>query len=472
MPANRSNILLIHSDQHRYDCLGANGHPLVQTPNLDALADAGTRFTQAYTPSPICSPARASLVTGTWPSTHGCRSIPGTEAYQPAQAELPTVCGLLHDAGYRQTWIGKFHGEISGDPTDHGVDHFAMRGDLYNQWRAEQGIEPKPWTRGPWGYFGNPDPHIRADQSAVAWEADQVIQQITESRRDGRPFMIRWDPQEPHLPCIPPEPFASMYAPDDLEPWAGFHDPLHNKPWVQAEQRRSWRVEGWPWEHWAPTVAYYLAEITQVDTQVGRLLAALEEQGLADDTLVIYTADHGDLCGDHGMMDKHFVMYDSVTRVPMLMRGPGVEPGAVRNDFVTSEIDLAATICAAARVEAPDSFAGVPLIHSNDTGRRDILSQYHGSQFGLYTQRSIRDHAWKYVWNATDRDELYHVESDAGEIDNLVEEPTHRSELARLRRRLVDWMDEIGDPMLNLWTRPRLLYERPPIGGHDLHTDC
>ncbi len=473
--ARPRNILLIHTDQHRFDCLGAHGHPLVQTPNLDRLIAEGTTFSRAFTPSPICSPARASLLTGTWPSVHGCRGIPKTECYAPVNPELPLLTGLLRDADYRQGWVGKFHGEVAGKPDRHGVDDFLEHGDRYNQWRAEQGLPPKPWSGGTWGYFGNVDPHITPDQSSLAWEADQVLGLMEQYAAGDQPFMLRWDPIEPHLPCIPPEPFASMYNPDDIEPWPGFDDPLEKKPWAQRNQRRMWHVEGWTWKQWAPTVALYLAEVSLLDAQVGRLLAKLDDLGLAGDTLVVYSTDHGDLCGDHGMMDKHFIMYDSVTQVPLILRGPGVPAGETCGDFVCNEIDIAATALEIAGVEPPDSFVGRSLLTAargeDPEPRRDMISQYFGAQFGLYSQRMLRDERWKYVWNATDRDELYDTQKDPGELFNLIEDPDYTSQLRRLRRRLGDWMTEIDDPMLNMWTRVHIYDEVPPQGGVDLHTD-
>ncbi len=137
-----------------------------------------------------------------------------------------------------------------------------------------------------------------------------------------------WSPSEPHLPNVIPEPYASLYPPAQVPPWPSFSDPLAGKPYIQRQQRVNWGVEGWTWDQWAPTVARYLGEITLLDAQVGRLLAQLDALGLADDTVVIYTSDHGDLCGGHGMVDKHYVMYDDVMRVPSSCAGHGLRQTA------------------------------------------------------------------------------------------------------------------------------------------------
>lgn len=228
--------------------------------------------------------------------------------------------------------------------------------------------------------------------------------------------------------------------------------------------RETWGVEGWTWNDWAPVVARYLGTISLLDAQIGRILDTLDRLKLADNTLVIYSADHGDLCGGHGMMDKHYVCYDDVVRVPLIVRWPGriATPGSVCDAFVSHEIDLAATFCDLAGVAIPPTFQGqslVPLLRNgaSTNDRPDIFAQYMGSQFGLFSQRMVRDRRWKYVWNAVAEDELYDLAADPGEITNRAADPACADETRRLRARLVAWMEQIGDPLLNEWTRPLLL---------------
>ncbi|MCC6681452.1 MAG: sulfatase-like hydrolase/transferase [Phycisphaeraceae bacterium] len=460
----RPNIVLIHSDQHRFDCVGVNGHALVKTPHMDRMASEGINFTHAFTPTAICSPARASLMTGLWPSQHGCRSIPGTELYQPADPHLVTFSTLLHNAGYRLGWIGRYHGEVVGEPTRHGFDQYTSDHG-YAAWRAMQGIPELADTGGYLGFFGATDIHIRPDQSAVAWSADQAIRWLDDAAAARKPFFLRWDVVEPHLPCLPPEPYASMYRPASIEPWRSFPDTLDSKPYIQTQQRRTWRVENWGWHDWAPVVARYLGVISLLDAQVGRLLTRLDELRIADNTLIIYTTDHGDLCGGHGMMDKHFVMYDDVMRVPLIARWPSrLEAGQTNDNFVIHELDLAATFCDAAGLEIPHSYEGMSLISSardKTAARRDVFGQWHGAQLGLYTQRMVRDRRWKYVWNCTAEDELYDLQKDPGELINIAGQAEHRAQLIRLRQRLIEWMESIGDPMCNPWTRGWLTETEP-----------
>lgn len=447
-PSKGPNILLIHADQHRYDCVGVNGHRLLKTPHLDRLAGAGVNFSHAFTPNPVCSPARACLQTGTWATTHKCITIYGTEAFQTADRSLPVLTQLLADTGYRVGHVGKFHAEVAGGPTDHGAEEYVPSG-RYKQWREAQGLPPQPRSE---GWFGEVDPHVTPGQSPLAWQADQTIGMIERYSSDGRPFFIRWDPTEPHLPNIVPEPYASMYPPESIEPWPSFPDPLTGKPYAQRRTRQRWGVDEWDWSQWSQVVGRYLGEITLLDAQVGRLLDTLDRLGLGDDTLVVYTTDHGDMCGGHGMMDKHYVMYDDVVRVPLMMRWPSRLPrGATCDVFVTHEIDLARTFLEVAGIAPPENFVGRNLVNEA-TGkggdlRQDVFTQYQGTHQGLFSQRMLRDRRWKYVYNAVAEDELYDLEHDRGEITNRAADPACAEVLRRMRERMGQWMVSVKDPL-------------------------
>ncbi len=456
----RPNILLLFSDQHRYDCLGVNGHPLLKTPHLDGLAKEGVNFTQAYCPIPLCVPARTSLLNGQWPTQHlAIANYNGpAEAPRPAPDDRPTFSQCLRTQGYHLGYVGKWHVHPTRDPTAYGFHDYVPE-EQYASWRKGQGLPPVP-TRNIW--FGETDPHITLQQSKLAWGADRTIELLTRAARQDQPFFVRWDPSEPHLPNCVPEPYASMYRPDQVTPWLGFADDLKGKPYIQAQQRRTWELESWTWEQWSLIVARYLGEISLMDAQIGRVLAAVEALGLRDQLLVVYTSDHGDMCGSHGMIDKHFIMYDDVVRVPMMVRWPGVvAPGKSCDAFVSNALDLASTFCDVAGVTPPSTFSGLSLTPlmggASAWPREDIFATYHGNQFGLYTQRMVRDRRWKYVWNATAEDELYDLAADPGELRNRATDPGCAAELARLRRRLVAWMEQTGDPMLNMWLRPQLL---------------
>jgi arylsulfatase A-like enzyme len=457
----QTSILLIYADQHRYDCVGSNGHPFLETPHLDRLAREGMNFTHAFCPIPLCMPARNSLLHGQWPVQHQNICNDGTEAPRPPDPGLPTFLEALRAAGYFLGHVGKWHVNPARGPLEYGFDEDIPE-TAYPAWRAAHGAptapEPEDW-------FGALDAGIEPNLTRPAWGAEQVIAMLTRLARHDRPFYIAWELSEPHLPNVLPEPYYSRYPPEVIPPWPSYPDPLIGKPYVQSQQRRSWRVEDTTWPEWARLVSAYLGMLSLVDAQIGRVLDALDGLGLAEQTLVVYTADHGDLCGGHGMLDKHMVMYEDVVHVPLIVRWPGhISAGSRCGDFISNGLDLAPTFCQVAGAPIPATFTGrslVPLLKGTESaGREDILAMYHGNQFGLFSQRMVRDRRWKYVWNPAAEDELYDLETDPGEIRNRAADPACRAELARLRLRLVAWMEEIGDPLLNSWTRVQLVEGR------------
>lgn len=441
----KPNILFIYTDQHRFDCLGINGHPLLKTPNLDRLATEGVNFSHAFTPVPMCVPARCSMLSGQWPSQHGVVCNFDGETFKPLDPTLPTLGKILKTAGYQTAHIGRWHVDPKKSPLEFGFDHFQSDWG-YHAWRKEQGLPPLPKMPACWA--GEKDP-VEEKQSRLAWSADNAIAYIREASQKDQPFFLRWHTVEPHLPCFPTEPYASMYNPADLEPWAGFGDRFENKPEIQKQMLQTWGVANWTWDDWAPIVARYLGIISQLDHEIGRILNEVDEN-----TLVIYTADHGDMCGSHGMVDKHFVLYDDVVRVPLILRHPDLPAGTIRDDFVSNAIDLPATLCAAAGVEIPETFKGKILLEP--TGREDIFATYSGNQFGGYSQRMVRDRRWKFIWNLTAVNELYDLETDPGELSNRIDDPAAAHELARLKQRMIAWLEEADDPMLNILTRWQL----------------
>ena len=459
---SQPNVLLIVADQHRYDCVGAAGGYPVQTPNLDALASAGTFYTSAFTPIPLCVPARQALLTGARPESFGALWNydlgPLVTALAPDAYSWPRE---LQRKGYRTHYLGKWHVNPDHGPTDFGYDSYVSLQD-YEDWRRAK----YPAERVPDGWFGAVDP-IPVEASRTHWFARQASSFLEEAGRTGRPWHLRVDFVEPHLPCTPCAQFAERYPPQLIPPWPSVADPLAGKPYIQRQQRVTWGVQDFTWQDWAPVVARYYAVISQLDDAVGRILASLASTGQQDRTVVVYTSDHGDMCGAHGMIDKHYVMYDDVVRVPLIIRWPGRSPAPARtDDFVVNALDLPATIATLAGVSTPPSGHG-KILGFESTGaqqspisppRNHVVATYNGQQFGLYSQRMIRTRDWKYIWNATDVDELYDLRSDPAEMVNLIEDPSNRELLGELRSALHAELVEHGDRLVdNAWLRHQLL---------------
>lgn len=454
-------IIFIESDQHRYDCMGISGHPLVKTPNMDRLANEGILFKNAYTPTPICVPARTSYLSGQWPQQHGTICNFDGECFKALDTKATVFPRVLARTGMTFDFFGRWHVNNQAEPTDYGFDTF-LNGGEYSNWRSEQGIPPVP-RESKW--FGNTDPYIKPEESKLSWICDHTIEKLRERVQGKKPFYISMDTIEPHLPNIVPEPYNSMYSPAEIEPWGSFAETFTNKPYIQQQQLRTWGIENFTWDDWAPIISRYLGEISLLDAQIGRILDELDDLGIADDVLVIYTSDHGDMIGGHRMIDKHYVMYQDVCQIPLIMRWPnGVKAGSRHEGFVSNAIDLPPTYLDLYDINKPESFSGISLLPAmfgnTKPIREDIFCSWNGNQFGQFSQRMVFDGKWKYIWNATDRDELYNLENDPHEIENLASDKTFSNEISGMRKRLYTWMEETGDKLVNDWIKTQLLEGR------------
>lgn len=289
------NILLVVTDQHRHDCLGVTSEGRVRTPNLDRLAGAGVRFDHAYTHLPICSPARASLLTGQRPETLGQlwnydNGLPVVNLSPDAD----TWPRALHAAGYRTAYVGKWHVHPEHEPTRYGYDSY--RGRVYDRERGYEAFraEQHPGNSLPSEWFGEVDrvPLSDARSHRLASTAIEAMYELVDA---GPPWHLRVDFPEPHLPPAPVREFADRYDAARIEPWGSFAEDLSGKPYIQRQMLRNWDVEDWDWADWAPVVARYFAVIEQTDDAIGLVLDELKAIGGDLNTVVVYTTDHGDM---------------------------------------------------------------------------------------------------------------------------------------------------------------------------------
>lgn len=438
------NVLFILCDQLRYDSIGYSGKYEVKTPNMDRLASEGLFFKNAYTPLPVCAPARQSMLTGVQPDSIGALfnyNFMGTRGADPA---VPTWVSELKNAGYRCAFVGHWDASPNGNENAFGYETY---GNLA-QYNEEIG---RKYGRIDYegGWFGASNP-IAFEDTKTYRICSAAADFVKEAK--GSPWHIWVDITDPHLPCRPSAPYDTMYRPEDMTPWDSFGDTLENKPYIQRKQIENWHLEGKKWEDFAPTVARYFGMITQTDAAIGMILDALRETGEYEDTLIILTADHGDTCGGHGMMDKHYILYDDVVHVPFIVRHPSFKHQIVEK-FSSNCLDIAPTVEKLCGLKAESARHGrcvSEYIDGTETPDYAVFTS-NGQQFGLFTQRGIRTKKFKYIWNLTDIDEFYDLESDPGEKINRIDDEQFAEVKKELGAKLFAELKRRGDPFANGW---------------------
>ncbi|MBR3998838.1 MAG: sulfatase-like hydrolase/transferase [Clostridia bacterium] len=442
----KPNVLFIVCDQLRYDSVGFAGIEPVKTPNIDRLAEEGLFFENAYTPFPVCAPSRQSMLTGVQPESIGILCNYNFFRGNGADPKIPTWVSELKDAGYRCGFAGHWDASPHGSENDFGYETIFSNGD----WGREIG-EKYGAINYPNSWFGCSNP-IAFEDTKTCRICDSVSGFIRESA--GQPWHAWLDLVDPHLPCRPSAPYDTMYSPEDMTPWPGFGDTLEGKPYIQKKQIENWHLENYEWKDFAPTKAYYFGLITQTDAAIGRVLDTLRETGQYDNTLIILLADHGDTSGDHGMMDKHYILYDSVVHVPFIVRHPSLGSGRVKS-FACSSLDVAPTVEKIVGLTAESTRHGravTDYIDGSETPDFAVFSS-NGQQFGLFTQRGIRTEKYKYIWNLTDTDEFYDLTLDPGEKVNRASDPAYREIIAHLGEKLYAELVRRGDPFANGWVK-------------------
>ena len=455
------NLLLINADQLRHDCLGFRGVRGVKTPALDALAQKSVVYTRAFTPLPVCAPARQALLCGRHPDSFGAQ---WNYDFMPTPTVRPewSWVGQLKDRGWSTAYLGRFHASPDLTPEAFGYEKWIS-------WAGHKAMirEKYPSLEYEGGWLGCENP-VDVEDSGTHWMAGQAARTIRELAGKGKPWHIWVDYEEPHLPCRPSAPFSGMYNPGDIAPWDGYGDDFDDKPYIQKQQTLSWGTDAMTWERdFAPMVARYMGVVSQLDEAIGRILQALEETGQAEDTIVAFTSDHGDMCGSHQMLDKHYVLYDDITRVPLMVKHPAARP-RVCDAFVSNCLDLPASFIEWLGLDRPEALHGrsLPLTEAEDAdARKAIVSTGNGQQFGLYSTRMIRDDRYKYVWNLTDVDEFYDLEADPGEKVNRIAQKEHGEKIAAMRRALYEALQAQGDRFVGSeWIARQLLEGKKHLG--------
>ncbi len=491
VPAERPNILFIMTDQHRWDCLGANGNSLIQTPSLDRLAAEGASFTHFFVQAPVCVPSRVSFFTGRYPHSHRNRVN-----YTPLDRREVLMQKRLQDAGYITASVGKlhYHPPTSTEARRTGFDlvelHDAVpplnRFSDYVAWRNRH--DPQA---GQVGYRelakdippgSNPFRQAIDDEfTETTWVGKRTRHYIRELAAGDKPFFLFSSFWKPHSPFEVPQPFDAMY--DDVEIPLPEPMSLEQIMKLPAPLRtlilRFRPVYGMDRERLQWIYRSYYAAISHIDREVGLILQELQAAGVADNTVVVFSSDHGDQLLEHGLMGKN-CFFEASIRVPLIVHYPRrVKPG--QHDELVESVDVLPTLFELAGLPEPYLCQGRSLVNlicgeGDDyrersavfsenvipeviTGSRDVFEFIKGQGIkGIRhpDAKMVRTRRWKYVYYPDGDAELYDLQADPQEMNNLADDAEHRERTYEMKDRLLHWLttaDE-ADQIAPRWLRP------------------
>ena len=456
--SGRPNILFLMTDQMQGRVLEP-GHPCL-TPNFDRLVARGMRFPRGYTPNPVCSPARASLMTGLLPHSHGVITV--THCVSDDQSCLrldkPHWAQGLAEAGYRTGYFGKWHVERSNDLQAFGWQTHSR--EAFQQ-RQQELVGPNPppaqfslqhHIKTP-GYrdgllYGVRDvpPEKRGMGVACSLAGDF----LDEALAGDDPWCCFVSVTEPHDPYVCGEDAFAQYDVDALELPPNAADDMADRP--NLYRKVAALFGDLTDRQKKEAMACYFATITEIDQQFGRLLDQLEASGQQDRTIVVLTADHGDFIGAHGLYMKNVGAFEEAYQVPMVIAGPDVEGGVVSQarlglqDLCPTLLELAGL----APVGAPDSRSYAPVLRDHAGCEDKFLTGYaefEGTRI-QFTQRLIWNGPWKYVWNGFDYDELYNLDEDPYEMNNLAADPRYTQQVRDLMKQAWEVVRDTNDHSL------------------------
>lgn len=469
----RPNILLVTTDQQRYDTLGVTGNPHVRTPHLDQLAARGTLFRHGYIQNPVCMPSRACMQTGRYAHQHGMEHMESVIGTTPGLPPWETTfMERLQDSGYTTATFGKIH-----MLPPKGFDETALTMGKGSRWTVAEGSPFGPSQLGPvyaeWLERKRPGayesiyeqrrrPEYRQQSTAIVntLAADEYVDywigentwrylERPDTGTPERPFFLWCGFCGPHGPFDPPEPYASMYEQDAIAIPPLLYARQLNAPGSDRPSRFE-RAGGE--DLIRKIIAYYWGMVSFIDTMMGRIMDTLTRRGLLDNTLIIFTTDHGEMLGDFGMLGKgNFT--EQVIRAPYIVVPPGSESGAgVRPegprpvDSLVEHIDLAPTILDYAGIPQPGELPGISLrsilespMPTNRPPTKDAILCEYVSNDRRHRSKCLRTERYKYVYAGRDNPvEFYDLERDPQELVNVAGDPAYRDEVQRHAELLLD----------------------------------
>ncbi len=448
----KPNIILITTDQQRYDTLGIAGNERIKTPNIDALAAGGVNFSRGFIQNTVCVPSRACIQTGRYTHQHGVTYMETAVDDTPGLPDWElTFMQHLQQHGYRTGATGKIHMY-----PEKGFHWHMLTGGKGQRWLVPEGSPLGPGPLGPkyaawldarrpgayeqlyaerraqpsYKLSGVMDIPLSSEEYIEHWIREQSLEFIENQAAGDEPFFLWCGFCGPHGPFDPPLPYRLMYPvadvplPIELEGW-----PTWREKWDEALIRRA--------------VSYYWAMVSCIDDHVGRIVETLKRKSILDDTLIIYTTDHGEMLGERGRMGKS-VFYDSVTHVPLIVKPPsGCPCKRGQNAQLTEVMNIAPTVLDYAGIAIPESMTAHslrPLLEGKTDGTEAVFCEYVANDRREYG-KCVRTATHKYIkWYAGGREEFFDLESDPLEQDNLASDGAQRGTMLALKDGLTDWL--------------------------------
>lgn len=462
--AKPRNVVFILSDDHRYDAMSFMGDEIAETPHLDSMASNGVHLKNAFVTTSLCSPSRASILTGLYTFRH--RVIDNQRLVPEGTVFFPQ---FLQKAGYKTGFIGKWHmGSAKDDPRP-GFDYWVSFKGQGNY------LPPGP------NYTINVNgKRVKQDGYITTLLTRYALEFLGEQRDNEEPFFLYLSHKAVHGDFVPEQKYKGKFAdkkftlPPSAAPVKGNKE---NRPRWLLNQRNGWHGIDFPY-HSTETISdlykSYCEALCSVDDSVGAVLNQLKEMGIYDETLVIYMGDNGFMFGEHGLIDKR-VAYETSSRVPMLMQCPDLFKGGTVVDEVVANIDIAPTVFEAMGLQKPaymDGESFIPLAQGKEIPWRDyFLYVYYWEQNFPHTPThfSLRGDQYKYTtyYGLWDTDELFDIQADPMEQNNLIHESQFAAQKADMQKRLYSMMEELGGMSIPL-NPPRGRQQNKRLNSEDV----
>ena len=444
------NVLIIHTDQHRFDCIGICGNKDISTPNIDKLANDGVLYENSFCPHPVCTPSRYSLLTGLYVHQHL-----GLTNHSTLPSGLPKLPQILKDNGYKTAAVGKMHftptyldigfdkmmlaeqhgpGRYDDDYHEYLKKHdLCDTNDIFDQVEECRQSASKEY----WKTYGAQISNLDEKHHSTTWIADNAISILDQWKDNSNMLMLGFI--KPHHPFDPPSPWDRMYDPEKLSPLPGWTNDL--MPYDDGKNYFDFKdLNLAEYKH---VLAYYYASISQIDYQIGRMIDLLKQKNLYDDTMIIYTSDHGDYMGYHHRLLKSYAMFEPLVRVPLIIKYPDKFKPETVDERLVNNIDVAPTVLSALSIKVPSSMKGLNLL--NEDKENDFVFAEQDTEYMIRSKtRKLLIHT------DTKRCMFFDLINDPYEINNLYSKPEYQLEIQEYQDKLLEWFMFTSRPNVNI----------------------